>query len=84
MSPKTDEIMGNSGTATAVPAVPGAAPLFGSDPLHLCHTLSSFWLPSSLLRRIAYFLDDHKAVTLQVSSQAVIRKERAAYYIGVH
>ena len=27
MSPKTDEIMGNSGTATAVPDVPGAAPL---------------------------------------------------------
>ena len=30
MSPKTDEIMGNSGTATAVPAVPGAAPLSGN------------------------------------------------------
>ena len=27
VSPKTDEIMGNSGTATAVPAVPRAAPL---------------------------------------------------------
>ena len=27
VSPKTDDIMGNSGTATAVPAVPGAAPL---------------------------------------------------------
>ena len=28
VSHKTDEIMGNSGTATAVPAVPRAAPLF--------------------------------------------------------
>ena len=27
VSPKTDEIIGNSGTATSVPAVPGAAPL---------------------------------------------------------
>ena len=27
VSPKTDEITGNSGTATAVPAVPRAAPL---------------------------------------------------------
>ena len=27
VSPKTDEIMRNSGTATAVPAVSGAAPL---------------------------------------------------------
>ena len=28
VSPETDEIMGNSGTATAVPAVHGAAPLY--------------------------------------------------------
>ena len=28
VSLKTDEIMGNSGTATAVPAVPRAAPLY--------------------------------------------------------
>ena len=27
VSPKTDEIVGNSGTAMAVPAVPGMAPL---------------------------------------------------------
>ena len=30
VSPKTDEIIGNSGTATAVPSVPGAGPLIWS------------------------------------------------------
>ena len=38
MSPKTDEIIGNSGTATAVPAVPGEAPLESSH-LPVLHEL---------------------------------------------
>ena len=31
VSPNTDEIMGNTGTATAVPNIPGAAPLIVSS-----------------------------------------------------
>ena len=38
VSPKTDEVIGNSGTATAVPAVPGEAPLESSH-LPVLHEL---------------------------------------------
>ena len=56
MSPKTDEIMGNSGTATAVPAVCRAAPLANHN-RHSSHLPSIYFQCKNRTFQILHFLE---------------------------
>ena len=53
MSPKTDEIMGNSGTGTAVPAVLGAAPMIHDEKQYVSEDMKTGYnlkLPKNLTK----------------------------------